>query len=184
MTQVSLADVNDVRSRIARAHLRAAQEFRDTFVLGVTKPVRHLELVARMLVEEARGVRVIGEPYEIEDDRIVPLYENFEMDDDAYFEYWMIISEITGSAAWRMTKVVATNEEYDEALKRMRDPQIVRALIGSFLPSYERSSLEVTLYTRADEERVERRMLTLDASNEFHFHSRELIAEGRGGVKA
>ena len=54
--------------------------------------------------------------------------------------------------------------------------------VASFLPSYERASLEVTVYTRASEERVERRMLTLDASNEFHFHSRELIAEGRGGV--
>jgi hypothetical protein len=182
VTQVSLADVNDVRARIARAHERAAAEFRETFVLGVTPPIRHLELVAKYLLDEARGVRATGEVYAIEDGLLVPMYENFEVDSDAYFEYWMIVSEITGSTAWRMTKVIATNEEYDEALKRMRDPQIVRALIGSFLPSYERSSLEVTLYTRASEERVERRMLTLDASNEFHFHSRELLAEGRGGV--
>ena len=35
----------------------------------------------------------------------------------------------------------------------------------------------------AQEERVERRMLFLDASNEFHFHGRDLIAEGRGGVR-
>jgi hypothetical protein len=182
VTQVSLAQVNDVRARIARAHDRAAAEFRHTFVQGVTPPTRHLEILARTLIEEARGVRVAGDAYTIEDGLITPVHENFEVDDDAYFEYWMIISEITGSAAWRMTKVIATNEEYDEALKRMRSPQIVRALIGSFLPSYERSSLEVTVYTRAGEERVERRMLTLDASNEFHYHGRELIAEGRGGV--
>jgi hypothetical protein len=182
VTSLSLADVNDVRARIARAHERAAAEFRDTFVAGVTLPTRHLEILARTLIEEARGVRVVGDTYSFENDLITPLYENFEVEPDALFEYWMIISEIAGSAAWRMTKVIATSDEYDEALRRMRSPQIVRALVGSFLPSYERSSLEVTLYTRAVEERVERRMLTLDASNEFHFHSRELIAEGRGGV--
>ena len=182
MTQVSLAEVTDVRARIARAHERAAAEFRQTFVAGVTPPIRHLELVARYLLEESRGVRATGDVYTIEDGLLIPNYENFDIDPDALFEYWMIVSEITGSTAWRMTKVVATSDEYDEALRRMRSPQIVRALVGSFLPSYERSSLEVTLYTRASEERVERRMLTLDASNEFHFHSRELIAEGRGGV--
>lgn len=100
------------------------------------------------------------------------------------FEYWMIVSEITGSAAWRMTRVIATAEEYSDALRRMRSAQIVRALVASFLPSIdpERSMLDVTVYTRAGEERVERRSLILDASNEFHFHSRELIAEGRGAV--
>ena len=39
--------------------------------------------------------------------------------------------------------------------------------------------LAVTVYTRADGERVERRLLQLDERNEFHFHSRELIAEAR-----
>jgi hypothetical protein len=182
VTQVSIADVNDVRARIARAHERAAAEFRDTFILGTTPPTRHLEILASHLIAEARAVRVIGEPFTIEEGRIVPQHENFDVGPDALFEYWMIISEIAGSTAWRMTRVVATPDEYDEALRRMKSPQIVRALVGSFLPSYERASLEVTLYTRAVEERVERRMLTLDASNEFHFHSRELIAEGRGGV--
>ena len=32
------------------------------------------------------------------------------------------------------------------------------------------------------EEGVERRTLLLDDKNEFHYHGRELIAEGRGGV--
>ena len=83
-----------------------------------------------------------------------------------------------------MTRVIASPAEYDEALRRMQSPQIVRALVGSFLPSVdlERSQLEVVVYTRAAEERIERRSLMLDPSNEFHFHGRELIAEGRGGV--
>ena len=182
MTTVSLPEVADVRARIARAHERANAEFRETFVPGVTPPTRYLEIVARTLIEEARGVRLTGEPYAIDNGLIVPIYENFDVDADALFEYWIISSEITGSPSWRMTKVIATPDEYDDALKRMRSPQIVRALVASFLPSYEHNSLEVTVYTRAVEERVERRMLTLDASNEFHFHSRELIAEGRGGV--
>jgi hypothetical protein len=70
----------------------------------------------------------------------------------------------------------------------MQSVQIVRALVASFLPSVEirddgTASLEVTLYTRAEEERIERRLLLLDARNEFHYHGRELIAEGRGGVR-
>ena len=182
MTLLSLAEVEDVRARIARSHARAAQQFRDTFVLGQTPPTRHLELLAAALIDEARGVRVRGAAYTIENNLITPLYRNFEVGGDALFEYWMIVSEIAGSPAWRMTRVIATPEEYDEVLKRMESPQIVRALVGTFLPSVERSSLEVTVYTRANEERVERRMLVLDASNEFDFHGRELIAEGHGGI--
>lgn len=179
---LTFAEVEDVRARVARAHRRAAERFRDEFKPGKTAPVRHLELLADALIAEAKGVRVAGSPYRIHDNLITPHYENFEVDPDALFEYWMIASEIAGSPSWRMTRVVATPDEYDEALKRMKSPQIVLALVATFLPSVERSSLEVTVYTRANEERVERRMLTLDASNEFHFHSRQLIAEGRGGV--
>jgi len=70
----------------------------------------------------------------------------------------------------------------------LQSPQIVRALVASFLPSVElrddgTASLEATLYTRADEERIERRQLLLDVLNEFHYHGRQLIAEGRGGVR-
>lgn len=182
MTLLKVEDVDDVRSRIARAHLRAAAEFRDVFVPGETSPTRYLEILASALIREARGVRLKGPPYTIQDNLITPLYANFDVDASALFEYWMIVSEIAGSPSWRMTRLVATPDEYDEALKRMKSPQIVRALVGTFLPSIERDSLEVTVYTRAGEERVERRMLTLDGANEFHFHSRELIAEGRGGV--
>jgi hypothetical protein len=182
VTLLPLAAVEDVRARIARAHARAAAEFRDLFVLGETDPTRHLELLATALIDEARGVRLHGPAYTIDGNVITPIYENFEVEPDALFEYWMIASEIAGSASWRMTRVIATAEEYDEVLRRMQSPQIVRALVGSFLPSIERSTLEVTVYTRAGEERVERRMLVLDESNELDFHSRELIAEGRGGV--
>ena len=98
------------------------------------------------------------------------------------------MSEILASTSWRMTTVIASPEEYDAALRRMQSPQIVRALVASFLPSVElrddgSATLQVTLYTRAEEERIERRLLLLDALNEFHYHGRELIAEGRGGVR-
>ena len=88
-----------------------------------------------------------------------------------------------------MTTVIASSDEYDAALRRMQSLQIVRALVASFLPSVEFRSdgtafLEATVYTRADEERIERRLLLLDSLNEFHYHGRELIAEGRGGVLA
>lgn len=187
MTQVTLAEVEDVRRRIAAAHVRAATRFRNAFATHPQlPPIAHLAMVAEELFADSTGVRVSGVAYEIENDLITPVYDNFDVDRTpaAIFEYWMLISEITGSSAWRMTRVIATAEEYDEALRRMQSPQIVRALIAAFLPTVEvdRAFLEVMVYTRADEERVERRALTLDASNEFHFHGRELIAEGKGGV--
>ena len=120
-----------------------------------------------------------------------PLFKYFEVDRTApaVFEYWLMISEIIGSPSWRMTTVIASSDEYDAALRRMQSLQIVRALVASFLPSVEFRSdgtafLEATVYTRADEERIERRLLLLDSLNEFHYHGRELIAEGRGGVLA
>jgi hypothetical protein len=69
----------------------------------------------------------------------------------------------------------------------MAHPQLVKPLFVSYLPAGEfredgTAILEVTVYTRATEERIERRELLLDRNREFHFHGRELIAEGRGGV--
>ena len=58
-----------------------------------------------------------------------------------------------------------------------RTPRLVR------LSADGSAFLEATVYTRAAEERIERRLLLLDPHNEFHFHGRELIAEGRGGVR-
>jgi hypothetical protein len=190
VTQLFAEEVDRVHRRLAAAHLRAAQEFREEFAARPLPATAYLEILAKALIEESGGVRVTGPGYTIAGNLITPLYENFDVDRTpaAVFEYWLIISEIAGSASWRMTRVITTREEYDDALRRMQSTQIVRALVASFLPSVEirddgTAMLEATVYTRAQEERVERRTLFLDASNEFHFHGRELIAEGRGGVK-
>jgi len=87
-----------------------------------------------------------------------------------------------------MTRLIATADDYDAALMRMQSPQIVRALIVTHLPSVDARDdgtalLEATVYTRAEEERIERRQLLLDVHNEFHYHGRALLAEGRGGVR-
>ena len=120
-----------------------------------------------------------------------PLWPYFDVDRTpaAVLEYWLIASEISASTAWAMTKLIADRDDYDAALRRMQQPQLVRALVASFLPSAElrddgSAFLEVTVYTRAAEERVERRLLAMGEDNELRFHSRELIAEGRGGVPA
>ena len=199
MTTVASEEVARIRDRIARAHELAAAQFRDTFVAGKTPPTAHLEILAAALLEYAEGVRLDGRvQYQLDGDTIAPfavpgepLFPYFEVDrtPSAIFEYWLVISEILGSTSWRMTTVIASPDEYDAALQRMQSPQIVRALVATFLPSVEirddgSAALEATVYTRADEERIERRLLMLDAHNEFHFHGRELIAEGRAGLRA
>ena len=198
MTTLSRDEVDRIRERISRAHELAAAQFRDTFVAGETPPTAHLEILAAALLEYAEGVRPLGTvQYDIDDDVITPFvvpgqplfpYFDVERSPSAIFEYWLVVSESMGSASWRVTTVIAAPEEYDIALRRMQSPQIVRALVGSFLPTVEirddgSAFLEATVYTRAAEERIERRLLLLDPHNEFHFHGRELIAEGRGGVR-
>jgi hypothetical protein len=184
MTLIALSshEVERVRARIARAHEIAAIQFRENFVPGQTPPTAHLQMLTDALIGESEGVRLNGPAYVIRDDLLEPNYENFvvERNPATIFEYWLIISEITGSDSWRMTKVITTPEEYDAALKQMRSPQIVRALVPSFSPSVDGSMLSVVVYSRAGEERIERRQLFLDEQNEFHFHGRELIAESRG----
>jgi hypothetical protein len=198
VTTLSRDEVDGVRDRVARAHELAAAQFRDTFVAGQTLPTAHLEILAAALIEYAEGVRLDGRvQYQLDGDVITPfvvpgepLFKYFEVErtPSAVFEYWLVISEIMASNSWRMTTLIASADEYDAALRRMQSLQIVRALIASFLPSVDlrddgTASLDVTVYTRADEERIERRLLLLDALNEFHYHGRELIAEGRGGVR-
>ena len=102
-------------------------------------------------------------------------------------EYWIFTSELMSSSAWSMTKLIANAADYNEALNRMVQPQLVKPLFVSYLPAGEfrqdgTAILEVTVYARADQERVERRELLLDRNQEFQFHGRDLIAEGRGGV--
>jgi hypothetical protein len=198
VTTLSREEVDRVRDRIARAHELAAAQFRDTFVAGQTPPTAHLEILAAALLEYAEGVRLDGRvQYLLDGDVIAPFivpdeplfnYFNVDRTPAAVFEYWLVMSEIMASTSWRMTTVITSPDEYDAALRRMQSPQIVRALIASFLPSVELRTdgtafLEATVYTRAEEERVERRLLLLDQLNEFHYHGRELIAEGRGGVR-
>ena len=156
-----------------------------------------MEMLAGALVECAEHVRVRGTiHYEIVDnlatpyvERGEPLFPFFEVERTAaaVFEYWLIVSEILASAAWHVTKLIADPGEYDRALGRMQSPQIVRAIPPPLLPDVElrddgTALLDVTVYTLAGEERIERRTLALDRDNEFVFHGRVLLAEGRGGV--
>jgi len=199
MQTIPLDDVKQLRSQLARAHVLAAERFRRAYELDPSNPLIHLTIQAQALLETARGVRLrndatihydvsanVATPY-IE--RGQPLYPFFTIARTplAVLEYWLIVSELTSSSAAMMTKLIAESGEYDDALRRMSSPQIVRALIPTLLPAAElrddgTALLEVTLYTRATEERIERRTLALDTSNELHFHSRALLAEGRGGV--
>lgn len=107
---------------------------------------------------------------------------------EALFEYWIFTSELLSSSAWPMTRVIATYEEFNQTLAGMTQLQLVKALTVNFLPSGEfredgTAILEVVVYSRAGEERIERRELLLDRNQEFNFHSRDLIAEGRGGIR-
>ena len=196
---IPLDEVAAVRDRIARARTLAAERFREAFQEGAIAPESHLLIQVAALLEVAEGTRVRGGgriEYDIRGRNVTP----FVVPDEplfpglsvlrthvAVFEYFMIVSEVLVSPAWSVTKLIVTPEEFDEALRRMKQPQIVRATFASFLPAVDlrdddTALLEVTLHTRAGEERIERRFLALDEKNEFHFHSRELVAEGRGGV--
>lgn len=199
MTTLTLDQVEAVRSRLARAHALAAMRFREAFErIPVADRTRaHLEIQAAALVESADRIRIRGGvQYDVDGDLVTPYVERgkplfgfFEIDRTpiAIFEYWLVISEILASPAWRVTKIVAVAGEYDDALRRMESPQIVRALPPPLLPVVDlrddhTAMLDVTLYTRAGEERIERRSLLLDPHNEFVFHGRVLLAEGRAGV--
>ena len=198
MPTIDLAAVDQIRARIAASQLVAAERFRDAFSKGPLPPVAHLRIQAEAMLEAAQGVKlrgrlaydVIGELVTPYVQRGVPIYPSFDIarTPEAILEYWLIVSELEGSSAWRMTRFIASGADYDAALKRMESPQIVRALVATYLPSVElqeggTAMLEVTVYARAGEERIERRQLVLSADNEFSFHGRELLAEGRGGIR-
>ncbi|HWW60539.1 MAG TPA: hypothetical protein VN181_04145, partial [Thermoanaerobaculia bacterium] len=174
MTEIiPLADVLRIREQIARAHALTAERFREAFAAQSDIPPNerwrvHLEIQAAALVETARDLRVAGRvSYDVVGRIVTPRHARFEIarTPAALLEYWMVSSELFASAAWRMTKLITTHEEYDAALRAMQQPQLVRALVASFLPAAEWPMLEVTLYTRADEERIERRHLALDSDH-------------------
>jgi len=199
MTQLTVDQVAAVRSRIARAHALAALRFRESFdSIAVADRTRaHLEIQAAALIESADRIRIRGRvQYDVNGDVVAPFVERgkplfpfFDIDRTplSVFEYWLVISEILASPSWSVTKLIAIPGEYDDALRRMESPQIVRAIPPPLLPAVElrddgTALFDVTVYTRAAEERIERRTLFLDRSNEFVFHERVLLAEGRGGV--
>ena len=106
---------------------------------------------------------------------------------EALLEYWMLTSDLLSSTEWKMTKLIARPGEHDALLASMDHPQILNALFASYLPEAEfqpdgTAFLDVTVYSRAGQERIERRRLFLDTRNELHFHSRQIVAEGEGGV--
>ena len=198
MSTIDLETVDRIRARIANAQLVAAERFRDAFSKGLLPPVAHLRIQAEAMLEAAQGVKLRGRlAYDVIGDLVTPyvergtpIYPSFEVacTPEAILEYWLIISELEGSSAWRMTRLIASGTDYDAALKRMQSPQIVRALVATYLPSVDlrddgTAMLEVTVYARAGEERIERRQLLLSAENEFSFHGRQLLAEGSGGVR-
>jgi hypothetical protein len=196
---ISLDEVNDVRSRIARARVLAAERFRDAFAAGSVKPEGHLGIQAAALLEVAEGTRIRGggaieydirgrdvTPFVVRDEPLFP-HLSVVRTEAAVFEYFMIVSELLASPSWSVTKLIATPDEFDAALRRMQQAQMMDVTFASFLPAVDlrdddTAMLEVTLHTRAGEERIERRHLVLDDRNEFHFHSRDLVAEGRAGV--
>ncbi len=204
MQTLSPEDVKRIRTSLAKAHALAAGRFHEAFDRQVdVEPndrIRiHLEIQASALLETAEGVHLRGGRirYHVLGDRTVtpyvvdgePVFPHFSIrrTPAAIFEYWLIVSEVLASPTWTVTKVITQPGEYDDALRRMREPQIVRAIPGVLLPSVDwrddgTIALHATVYTRAGEERIERRTLLLDEQNEFHFHSRELIAEAKGGV--
>jgi hypothetical protein len=182
VTTLSLDAVEAIRANIARAHTRTATRFREAFAEQALGPGAYRELFAEAMLECVEGVQFDGDINDIR-------YPDFtiERTPEAVFTYWLVVSEMIATATWAMTKVLATREEYDDALRKMQSPQIVRALIVDFLPRVEwrddgTALLEAVVYTRAVEERVERRSLILDTTNELHYHGRELLAEGRGGI--
>src|ERR1700686_2273343 len=162
MTTIPLTAVEAIRTNLARAHTLAATRFREAFAEQALGPGDYRELLAEAMLECVEGVRFDGDVNDIR-------YPDFTVDRTpaAVFTYWLVVSGMIATATWAMTKVLATREEYDDALRKMQSPQIVRALIVDFLPRVDlredgTALLEAVVYTRAIETGLERRCLTLD----------------------
>lgn len=199
---IPLVEVERVRRAVDEAHDVAAGRFRAAFEQSQLPPEErfgmYMQMRADALLQAARYVRVrSGRISYAFDGRAVtpyvvagePVYPHFEVPriGEAIFEYFVLTGEIFATPSWNLTRVVASADEYGAALKTMKRPELVDVTVAAFLPQVglrEDGSalLHVTVYSRAGEERVERRILALDPWNEFHYHSRELIAEGGAGV--
>lgn len=199
---IPLAEVERVRRAVDEAHDIAAARFRDAFDQSSLPPEQrfgmYMQFRADALLEVARFVWIRSGRIAYEfDGRAVtpyvvagePVWPHFDVPRiaEAVFEYFVLASEIVATPTWNLTRIIATPDEVDTCLRMIKQPQLVNVALHSFLPDAElredsTALLEITLYTRAVEERIERRTLVLDASNEFHFHSRLLIAEGAAGV--
>lgn len=179
-----------------RAHLEIQAVAMLEIMRGVSLPA---EYALRYLIQE-RPQRLIF-PYvaargatlqpafsaELRPERALYPFFRIERTLAAVFEYWMFTSELMATSAWAMTKVIATPAEYDAAIAAMKDPQVLKPLFVSILPRGEFRTdqsvmFEVTVYSRAGSERLERRELLLDPLQQIHFHGRELLVEGKGGV--
>jgi hypothetical protein len=199
---IPLVEVERVRRAVDEAHDVAASRFRGAFEQSPLPPEErfgmYMQMRADALLEAATYVRVRSgrisysfdgravTPYVVAGE---PVYSHFEVPriGEAIFEYFVLTGEVLATPTWNLTHILATTDEYDAALKTMQQPQLVDVTVASFLPQVDvredgSALLQVTVYTRAVEERVERRTLALDPWNEFHFHSRALIAEGAAGV--
>lgn len=184
------------------AHDVTAARFREAFDTSALPPEErfgmYMQMRADALLEAAKYVHIrCGRLSYAFDGRAVtpyvvagePVYSHFDVPrvGEAIFEYFVLVGEIFATPAWNLTRVIASADEYGAALKTMKQPQLVDVTMASFLPRVDlhedgSALLRVTVYTRAGEERVERRTLALDPWNELHFHSRQLIAEGLAGV--
>jgi|GEM_PF-559601 len=181
-----------------RAHLEIQARAMLENLPGVTLPPGH-RIVYIMLDEARRLIApvVIAEGEDLDRFRSIgdsakpatALFPFFRIDrsGEALLAYWIFTSELLSSASWSMTRLLAGSEEYNEALAVMKQPQLVKPLFVSILPSAEfkpdgSALLDVTVYTRAQEERIERRTILMDHNQELIYHGRDLIAEGHGGV--
>src|SRR5205814_4781242 len=143
---IALDEVSGVRARMARARALAAERFREAFQSGAAAPESHLAIQAAALLEAAEGIRVRGGgaiEYDIRERIVTPFVVRGEplfphlivaRTPEAIFEYFLIIMEIL---AWHATKVIATPAEYDDTIRRMTNPQIVRMAFGTLLPAVE-----------------------------------------------
>ena len=180
-----------------RAHLEIQAESLLETLSSVSLPDGHRiryvlseagdRLIAPVVVRDDERAQTLPPAQEIRLESALFPFFRIERSGIGLLEYWMLVSELLSSASSSVTKLIASSSEYDEAVARIDRPDMLRALYLSYLPSFEWRSdetamLELTLYSKAGEERIERRRLHLDRNQELVLHDREVLVEGRGGI--